>query len=209
MEAQLRCLRAVRKQSHLLLKFAAISGLIFFLFPWLPGCKKSTPPSDGASSAGAAGSAATSSASDSPCSSAATGGSAASGSRADRLNAIYKEGSSGKSAPIVLPDWKPVSANTSSMTIPLVEGLVQTSVISDQHGDHESVHSITDILGDSGFNRGLSERGAATEKNALAIEYKVVPERPNPSGYGASQPSETNKTVEGRARNRRVELQRA
>jgi outer membrane protein OmpA-like peptidoglycan-associated protein len=113
--------------------------LIVFAFLILPGCKKSTPPApnnQGASTAGSPSSASSSNGSSSP---------APSGSLADRLNAVHNEGSSAKTAPIVLPDWKPVSSATSSMTIPLVEGLVQTGVISDQYGDHESVRSIKNV----------------------------------------------------------------
>jgi outer membrane protein OmpA-like peptidoglycan-associated protein len=66
----------------------------------------------------------------------------------------------------------------------------------------------TDNKGDAGFNQGLSERRSAAVKNALVTEYKIAPDRLTTSGYGATQPIETNATVEGRARNRRVELQR-
>lgn len=71
-----------------------------------------------------------------------------------------------------------------------------------------SVAGHTDDKGESAFNQSLSERRAAAVKNALVTEYKIAPDRLATSGYGASQPIETNTTVEGRARNRRVELQR-
>ena len=71
-----------------------------------------------------------------------------------------------------------------------------------------SVAGHTDNMGEAGFNQGLSERRAAAVKNALVTEYKIGADRLTTSGYGASQPIEDNKTVEGRARNRRVELQR-
>lgn len=71
-----------------------------------------------------------------------------------------------------------------------------------------SVAGHTDNIGDSGFNQSLSERRAAAVKDALVKEYKIAADRLSTTGYGASRPIATNATVEGRARNRRVELQR-
>jgi len=71
-----------------------------------------------------------------------------------------------------------------------------------------SVAGHTDNIGDSGFNQSLSARRAAAVKDALVNEYKIAPDRLTTTGYGASRPIATNATVEGRARNRRVELQR-
>ena len=71
-----------------------------------------------------------------------------------------------------------------------------------------SVGGHTDNIGDANFNLGLSQRRAAAVKNALVTRYKISPDRLTTSGYGATQPIETNATMEGRARNRRVELQR-
>jgi outer membrane protein OmpA-like peptidoglycan-associated protein len=70
------------------------------------------------------------------------------------------------------------------------------------------VRGHTDNVGDDSFNLGLSQRRAAAVKDALVRRYKIPPDHLATSGYGASQPIETNKTMEGRARNRRVELQR-
>jgi outer membrane protein OmpA-like peptidoglycan-associated protein len=71
-----------------------------------------------------------------------------------------------------------------------------------------SVSGHTDNIGDANFNLGLSQRRAAAVKSALVTRYKIAPDRLITNGYGASQPIETNTTMEGRARNRRVELQR-
>jgi outer membrane protein OmpA-like peptidoglycan-associated protein len=71
-----------------------------------------------------------------------------------------------------------------------------------------NVSGHTDNIGDNSFNLGLSQRRAAAVKDALVTRYKIAPDRLATSGYGASQPIESNKTLEGRARNRRVELQR-
>jgi outer membrane protein OmpA-like peptidoglycan-associated protein len=71
-----------------------------------------------------------------------------------------------------------------------------------------NVSGHTDNIGDDNFNLGLSERRAAAVKDALVKRYKIAPDRLATHGYGASRPIESNATIEGRARNRRVELQR-
>jgi len=49
---------------------------------------------------------------------------------------------------------------------------------------------------------------AAAVKKALVDRYHIAPDRLVTSGYGRSRPVDTNETLEGRARNRRVELSR-
>jgi outer membrane protein OmpA-like peptidoglycan-associated protein len=71
-----------------------------------------------------------------------------------------------------------------------------------------SVSGHTDSIGDDNFNLGLSQRRAAAVKDALVKRYGIAPDRLDTSGFGASRPIADNKTLEGRARNRRVELQR-
>jgi outer membrane protein OmpA-like peptidoglycan-associated protein len=45
-------------------------------------------------------------------------------------------------------------------------------------------------------------------KAALVNGYGIAPERLATAGYGESSPRDANDTLEGRARNRRVELAR-
>lgn len=71
-----------------------------------------------------------------------------------------------------------------------------------------SVEGHTDNIGTSSANLDLSTRRAAAVRQALVDRYKVAGARLTPAGYGASRPKETNDTLEGRARNRRVELAR-
>ena len=66
----------------------------------------------------------------------------------------------------------------------------------------------TDNIGGDAYNLDLSKRRAAAVKQALVTQYHMAPERLSTDGYGASHPIETNDTLEGRARNRRVELTR-
>ena len=66
----------------------------------------------------------------------------------------------------------------------------------------------TFIIGGDTYNLDLSKRRAAAVKEALVTRYHIAPDRLANDGYGASRPVETNDTLEGRARNRRVELTR-
>jgi outer membrane protein OmpA-like peptidoglycan-associated protein len=66
----------------------------------------------------------------------------------------------------------------------------------------------TDNIGGDAYNLDLSKRRAAAVKQALVTQYHISPDRLSTDGYGASHPIETNDTLEGRARNRRVELTR-
>jgi outer membrane protein OmpA-like peptidoglycan-associated protein len=71
-----------------------------------------------------------------------------------------------------------------------------------------SVEGHTDNIGTASSNLDLSTRRAAAVRQALVDRYHVAGARLTPAGYGASRPKETNDTLEGRARNRRVELAR-
>ena len=69
-----------------------------------------------------------------------------------------------------------------------------------------AVEGHTDNIGGDPYNLDLSKRRAAAVKQALVTDYQIETGRLDPSGYGASRPKDTNSTIEGRARNRRVEL---
>lgn len=71
-----------------------------------------------------------------------------------------------------------------------------------------TVNGHTDNIGGDAYNLDLSKRRAAAVKQALVARYHIAPERLSTNGYGASGPIDTNDTLEGRARNRRVELTR-
>ena len=70
------------------------------------------------------------------------------------------------------------------------------------------VEGHTDNIGGDAFNQNLSERRATAVKQALVTRFHIVPERLTTVGYGATRPKESNDSLEGRARNRRVELVR-
>ena len=71
-----------------------------------------------------------------------------------------------------------------------------------------TVEGNTDNIGGDAYNLDLSKRRAAAVKEALVTQYHIAPDRLSTNGFGASHPIETNDTLEGRARNRRVELTR-
>ena len=64
----------------------------------------------------------------------------------------------------------------------------------------------TDSVGDAAKNKQLSERRAATVRKVLAEKYGADAARISIKGWGADQPVEDNKTEDGRALNRRVEI---
>jgi outer membrane protein OmpA-like peptidoglycan-associated protein len=71
-----------------------------------------------------------------------------------------------------------------------------------------SIEGHTDNIGGDAYNLDLSRRRSAAVKDALGKRYQVGADRLTTAGFGVSRPKETNDTLEGRARNRRVELVR-
>ena len=71
-----------------------------------------------------------------------------------------------------------------------------------------AVNGHTDGIGGDQYNLDLSKRRAAAVVKALTTGYHIDPARLRYAGFGKSQPKDTNDTLEGRAKNRRVELMR-
>ncbi len=69
-----------------------------------------------------------------------------------------------------------------------------------------SVEGHTDNIGSDASNLELSKRRAAAVTQALTSRYHIAGNRFTSGGLGASRPVAPNDTLEGRARNRRVEL---
>jgi outer membrane protein OmpA-like peptidoglycan-associated protein len=69
-----------------------------------------------------------------------------------------------------------------------------------------AVNGHTDGIGGDQANLDLSKRRSAAVKDALVRRYAIGGARLAASGFGKSQPKDTNDTIEGRAHNRRVEL---
>jgi outer membrane protein OmpA-like peptidoglycan-associated protein len=66
----------------------------------------------------------------------------------------------------------------------------------------------TDSVGSASANKLLSERRVAAVKDRLVAGHRVDAARLRTTGFGSARPREANTTIEGRARNRRVELVR-
>jgi outer membrane protein OmpA-like peptidoglycan-associated protein len=71
-----------------------------------------------------------------------------------------------------------------------------------------SIEGHTDNVGSDAYNNDLSTRRAAAVKDALIRDHSIAAARLSSAGFGEQRPRETNDTIAGRARNRRVELVR-
>jgi outer membrane protein OmpA-like peptidoglycan-associated protein len=71
-----------------------------------------------------------------------------------------------------------------------------------------TVEGHTDSVGTDAANQTLSKRRAEAVRARLAEKHGVDTRAWGAAGYGATRPRESNATIEGRARNRRVELVR-
>ena len=64
----------------------------------------------------------------------------------------------------------------------------------------------TDSGGSERANLKISEKRALSVKKYLEDKYNISSDRMTVKGYGSSKPIADNKTQEGRAKNRRVEI---
>jgi OOP family OmpA-OmpF porin len=69
-----------------------------------------------------------------------------------------------------------------------------------------TVEGATDSVGDSDYNYGLSQRRADAVIQYLASQHSIPPHKIYLIGLGKDKPVESNKTREGRAKNRRVDV---
>ncbi len=69
-----------------------------------------------------------------------------------------------------------------------------------------TVEGATDSVGDSEYNYGLSQRRADAVIQYLASQHNIPAHKIYLIGLGKDKPVESNKTREGRAKNRRVEV---
>jgi outer membrane protein OmpA-like peptidoglycan-associated protein len=80
------------------------------------------------------------------------------------------------------------------------------AALAENPGWNVTIDGHTDNIGGDSYNLDLSRRRAAAVKSALTSRYRIADARLTTAGYGASQPKESNDTLSGRARNRRVEV---
>ena len=63
----------------------------------------------------------------------------------------------------------------------------------------------TDNVGNKAANMKLSQRRADSIRNYLVDKFGIAPERIKAVGYGPTKPVASNKTKEGKEKNRRIE----
>ncbi|WP_105189460.1 OmpA family protein [Pseudoalteromonas sp. T1lg48] len=80
------------------------------------------------------------------------------------------------------------------------------SVMNKYEKTYLSVQGHTDSTGASAYNQNLSEQRALSVKNYL-VNSQILAARISTQGYGESRPIADNSTANGRALNRRVEIQ--
>jgi len=87
--------------------------------------------------------------------------------------------------------------------------LAQVAGVLKQHADWTlTIEGHTDSIGGAKYNQELSARRAAAVKQRLVDRYGIAGSRLTSAGVGLDRPLAPNGTLEGRARNRRVELVR-
>ena len=87
--------------------------------------------------------------------------------------------------------------------------LSEMSKLLSKHADWTlAIEGHTDNIGGDAPNQILSTQRAEAVRNALVTRYHIAAARLRSEGFGAKRPREPNTTIEGRARNRRVELVR-
>ena len=69
-----------------------------------------------------------------------------------------------------------------------------------------TIEGHTDNIGSDAYNDDLSARRAAAVKTALVRDHGIDQASLSTAGHGEPRPIESNDTLSGRARNRRVEL---
>jgi len=108
---------------------------------------------------------------------------------------------------IVLPDiyFDPNSAILKLESGPAMEDVVQS--LKANPSLHVEIQGHTDNTGAADRNLKISGERAASVKKWLT-DHGIAAERLTSEGYGASRPIAANGTIEGRAKNRRVEFRR-
>ena len=96
-------------------------------------------------------------------------------------------------------------ATISAQSRPALQSIADTLA---RHQWSVSIEGHTDNVGSDAYNDDLSARRAAAVKDALVRDHAIAAARLSSAGFGERRPRESNDTIAGRARNRRVELVR-
>lgn len=126
-----------------------------------------------------------------------------SGNKADELEKALQEGEKVDIYDIFF------SFNSATLRPESDETLNTIANLLHKHPDWKlAIGGHTDSIASDSFNLDLSNRRAAAVKIALVERFKITDNRLSTQGYGEASPRDTNETLEGRARNRRVELRK-
>jgi len=99
--------------------------------------------------------------------------------------------------------------NSAAVTAVSEPTIARVAAVLKAHADWTlTIQGHTDSIGGVKYNQELSARRAAAVKDELVRKYGVAAARLETKGVGLAQPLAPNATLEGRARNRRVELVR-
>lgn len=129
------------------------------------------------------------------------GNSAGNGNKAAELEKALQEGEKVDIYDIFF------SFNSATLRPESDETLSTIAKLLNKHPDWKlAIGGHTDSIASDSFNLDLSTRRAVAVKLALVERFKIADARLSTQGYGEASPRATNDTLEGRARNRRVEL---
>jgi len=102
-----------------------------------------------------------------------------------------------------------ITFNTNSAQLkPTSFGVIKkiADVLKDNPEVKIKIVGYTDADGDEKYNQELSEKRAIAVKEKLTKQFKIDADRITAEGKGEKNPIDNNKTVEGKANNRRVEF---
>lgn len=112
----------------------------------------------------------------------------------------------GDSILVTLPEGVTFATDSAEIDPRFSRPLTQVSETLNQYPEsYIDVVGHTDDTGSEAYNQKLSEARAQSVRRAL-VQRGVAPARVVAYGYGETQPIASNKTPEGRAANRRVEI---
>ena len=132
----------------------------------------------------------------------------ATGVDADAASAAALEGELAASCRVELPGIY-FAFNSARLDPASDRAIAALAGVLERHPDWTAtLEGHTDSIGSAAANKTLSERRVEAVRARLIAQHKVTPGRVGVAGYGATRPREPNGTIEGRARNRRVELVR-
>ncbi len=118
-----------------------------------------------------------------------------------KLDAVTMMIESGRLAPIRFRSGSSELLTTSQ------QALAAIAEVLEQFPDlRVRIEGHTDNIGGAAGNLRLSQRRVNSVRSELITRYGLAPDRIEAQGFGAAQPIASNRTAEGRARNRRVDF---